>query len=108
MEQLLSLLGVKNLALLIAGFLGSVLSLKFVADAKTWPQRGFMVLGGTVFAAYVTPVLGNLMGASEPMERGLSFMVGLFGLTLASAIFNGIRETKFGEVIAGWFKRPGS
>ncbi len=108
MEQLLALLGIKKAAILVAGFFGAIMSLWFVTEAKTWPQRFFMVLGGAIVAAYATPLLGLIISPSEPMERGLSFMVGLFGMTLANAIFAGIRDTKFGEIVSGWLKRPGS
>lgn len=107
-DQVLAILGIKKTAILVAGFFGAIMSLWFVTNAKTWPQRTFMVFGGTIFAAYATPLLGLIITPTEPMERGLSFMVGLFGLTLASAIFIGIRDTKLGDIIAGWFKRPGS
>ena len=108
MEQLLALLGVKKITMLVAAFLGAVLSLKFVDGHITWPQRIIMAFGGTFFAVYVSPLISDLIKASESMERALTFLVGLFGLTLASAIFTAIRETKFGEVLSSWIKKPGS
>jgi hypothetical protein len=107
-DQLLALLGVKKVAMLIAGFLGSVMSLWFLTEIRTWPQRIFVVFGGALLAAFGTPFFSLVITMTETMERGLSFMVGLFGMTWANAIFIGIKNVKVGEIISGWLKRPGS
>lgn len=109
LDEILSLLGIKRGAIAVAGFFGAAMSLWFVADRKTSFMQGvFIIFGGTLFAVYLTPVLGLLVTLSEPMERGASFMVGLFGITFANQVFCGIRSDKFRETVVGWFKRPGS
>ena len=106
-EQLAAALGVKQ-AGLIAGFVGAVVSLRFVTEARTWPARITMALCGTLCAAYLTPALAEYLDASERVENGLAFALGLFGMTLAGAIVSAIRELKVAEQIATWFKRPGA
>jgi hypothetical protein len=50
LEQIAAALGVKK-AGLIAGFIGALVSLRFVQEANTWPTRVFMALAGTMAAA---------------------------------------------------------
>ncbi len=107
-EQLLVLLGVKKGAILLAAFFGALVSLLAFPEVKTWSERIVMVVVGTLCAVYGTPLIGVAMTMTEPMERGFSFMVGLVGLTAMKKIFEAIKDTKFGEIISGWLKRPGS
>jgi hypothetical protein len=107
LEQIAAALGVKK-AGLIAGFIGALVSLRFVQEANTWPTRVFMALAGTMAAAYVTPGIAEFLGASERVESALAFGFGLFGMTLAGAIVAQVRDLKLAEAIATWFKRPGA
>lgn len=107
LEQLAAVLGVKK-AGLVAGFIGALVSLRFVREADTWPARCFMALAGTMAAAYLTPGLAEYLGASERVESALAFGFGLFGMTVAGAIVSALREQKLGEAIATWFRRPGA
>jgi hypothetical protein len=104
-EQIAVALGVKSNGLL-AGFFGALVSTYFAA--KSWTERLIMAFSGTLCAAYITPVIGEYFKASERQENGLAFAVGLFGMTLAGAIVQTVRETKFGEQLATWLKRPGA
>lgn len=107
LEQIATALGVKK-AGLIAGFAGAVISLRFIQEANTWPARIFMALAGTMAAAYLTPGLAEYLGASERVESALAFGFGLFGMTIAGAVVQALREHKLGEALATWFKRPGA
>ena len=41
------------------------------------------------------------------VENGLSFAIGLFGMSMVAAILAALKEGKLGEAVASWFKRPG-
>ena len=108
LEHIAAALGAKK-TVLIAGFLGAVLSLKFVTEESgTWHARVLMAIAGTLCAAYATPALADLLQASEKVENGLAFALGLFGMTFAAAVLRALREMKIAEAIATWFKRPGA
>lgn len=84
-----------------AGLFGSLIALKFAPGAG-WIERVTNVAAGTVCAAYLAPWLAEFMGvASAQGIAALSFGVGLFGLSLAAAIAQGIRDKGF-DLIAGW------
>jgi fructose-specific phosphotransferase system IIC component len=106
-EQLAAALGVKK-AGLIAGFIGALISLKFLTETKTWPARVIMALCGTLCAAYVAPGVAEYFKWSDRVEGALTFAIGLFGMTFANSFMTFLREIKFGEAIATWFKRPGA
>jgi hypothetical protein len=107
LDQIATVLGVKK-AGLIAGFIGALVSLRFVHEANTWASRIFMAMAGTMAAAYLTPGIAEFLGASERVESALAFGFGLFGMTLAGAIVAQVRDLKLAEAIATWFKRPGA
>lgn len=107
LEQIAVALGVKK-AGLIAGFIGAVISLKFLTEIQTWPARIFMAFCGTMCAAYATPGIADYFKWSERVESALAFAVGLFGMTLANAVMGALREMKIAEAIGSWFKRPGA
>lgn len=105
-ESLLADLGLKKAALL-AGFVGSIVSLRFVTELHGAWSRASMVVCGTLTAAYVSPALAEVMSVSARVEHGLTFAVGLFGMSMAGALLAFVRD-KGGDVIGGWLKRPGS
>ena len=109
LEQLAAALGVKSTNL-AAGFLGALVSLRFLNEAKTWPARVIMALCGTICAVFAAPALIDyfLSGASARVESGLTFAVGLFGMTATGSFIAAIRELKIAEHISTWFKKPGA
>ena len=81
----LEMLGVK-LALVIAGFAGGVVSLRYVQGLNWW--RGVLcVLSGCAVANYITPIFMHFTGIPEAYEVGSGFIVGLIGLNLTAGIF---------------------
>ncbi len=87
--DLLSAIGLK-LATFVGGFIGAVVSLKFIdAGMNSW-QKATTVLAGSVVAGYVTPVIVDTLGLSEKLEAGIAFLIGLFGMSLAGAIVTSI------------------
>ena len=85
----------------MAGLLGSVIALKFAPGAG-WLERVTNVAAGTVCAAYLAPWLADFVGVGTPHGiAALSFGVGMFGLSMAAAIAQGIRDKGF-DVLTGW------
>jgi hypothetical protein len=88
-----------------AGALGALVGLKFTPGA-TWPERVANVVAGGLCAGYGAPALSDWLHVTSPhLASGLAFGVGLFGLSLAAAVWQGIRDVKVGEVITGWISR---
>ena len=83
-------LGVKY-ATLIGGFLGALVSLKFIEGMSVW-SRASTVLAGALVAAYLTPVVVEWMELSAKMEGGIAFLVGLFGMSMAGAVIKAAPE----------------
>lgn len=91
----------------MAGALGSLVALRF-APGVSWWERAGNVAAGSVAAGFAGPALVEwLQISSAGMSSGVSFGVGMFGLSLAAAVMDGIRQVRLGEVITGWISRRG-
>ena len=90
MDQLLAALGLKHGAV-IGGFIGAVISLRFIEGLNAW-QRATTVISGTVISAYVSPLAIEYLMLSAKLENGLAFLCGLFGMSLTGAIMKAIPE----------------
>jgi len=89
----------------VGGALGAIVGLKF-APGATWPERVANVVAGGLCAGYGAPAASEwLHVTSAHMQSGLAFAVGLFGLSLAAAVWQGLRELKLAEIITGWISR---
>lgn len=92
---------------LVAGLVGACLGLKS-APGVSWSERLINVLGGSACAGFVAPAAGEMFKLSTPsMLSCLSFFLGMFGMSLVSAIMAGLREVKVGQIIQSWFSRGG-
>lgn len=83
-------IGLKPLTL-IAGFVGAVISLKFLSDLTLW-QKITTVAAGTIAAAYCTPLTVELLTLSPRLEGAIAFLGGLFGMSIAGAAITAIPE----------------
>ena len=70
---------------LIAALLGAVVALKFV-DGSSLGARITNVAGGSLLAAYVSPIITSYFSLSQKLEASVAFMVGLFGMTITAAL----------------------
>lgn len=77
--------GIK-LAYMVAGFAGGVVSLRYVKNLNWW-QGLSSVLGGTLTANYLTPVVQFYLKMEQPQEYGTAFIVGLVALNLLAGVF---------------------
>lgn len=90
-----------------AGLAGSLVSLRF-APGDTWRARAVNVLLGSLTAAYVSPALTAWLRIDQPsLQAGAAFLLGLFGLSLASALMQAIASTPLGQILTGWLGRKG-
>ena len=90
-----------------AGALGSLVGLKFAPGANLL-ERITNVAAGAACAGYAAPAAAEWFHVTSPhLHSGLAFAVGLFGLSLAAALQQGIRDVKVGELISGWLGRKG-
>lgn len=92
---------------LAAGVAGSVIGIRF-APGLTWVERVFNVMAGSLTAAYATPGIATWFDVSKPeVLSAMAFALGLFGLSLAAAAMQGVRDLKVAEIISGWISRRG-
>ena len=75
----------------IGGFLGALVSLKFI-EGMTWLQRIPTVFGGMCCAAYVTPLVLDLASMSAKTESAIAFLIGVFGMSVAAAVVKALPE----------------
>lgn len=78
-------------SVLLAGFLGSLLSMGFV-DGLGWKQRVTATASGIVLAYYVSPLIAFLFN-EEKYQATIGFLVGLFGMSICAAIFRAIQNS---------------
>lgn len=78
---------------LLAGFIGAVISLKFI-EGQTAAQRVTTVVAGAFIAAYCTPLTIEILSLSNSprMESAIAFLGGLFGMSIAGAGIKAVPE----------------
>jgi len=81
---MLESLGLK-VATLVGGFLGALVSLKFI-EGLSVKQRGTTVLAGALVSAYVTPIVVEFLELTPKLESGVAFLCGLFGMSFTGAV----------------------
>lgn len=87
------------------GAIGSLVALRF-APGVSWVERAANVAAGSASAGYCAPALVEWFHIASPsLSSAAAFGVGMFGLSLAAAILQAIRELQLGDIIAGWLKR---
>lgn len=90
LESILTALGLSKGAT-IGGFIGALVSLRFIENL-TWKQRVPTVLGGMFAAAYVTPLVIDVVSLSPKLESAISFLIGVFGMSIAAACTKAMPE----------------
>lgn len=80
MHRILSELGVQ-FPQLIAGLFGGLISLS-VVKAKSKAHAAFLVLTGSIVAAYMTPAIAEYFKLSIEFQNGLSFLLGLGSMAI--------------------------
>lgn len=79
-DPLIHALGAKGVTIL-AGLAGAIVSLRYVKDLS--PTRSAItVLSSAVLTTFVTPLATHIFGIPEVLSPGVSFLIGLCGLSL--------------------------
>lgn len=87
------------------GAVGSVVALRF-APGTSWQERIFNVASGSACAGYCAPALVEWFHIVSPgLSSAIAFGVGMFGLSVAAAVMQAIRELRLGEIVTGWLRR---
>lgn len=76
---------------LAAGFIGALISLKFIEGLTLW-QRATTVIAGGVVSAYLTPLTVTWLELTPKMEGPIGFLGGLFGMSLVGAAMKAIPD----------------
>lgn len=76
---------------IIAGMIGSLLSLGFI-DGMGLKQRLVAVSSGMIMAHYLTPLIAFLANEDKYQET-IGFLVGLFGMSICAAVFRAIKNS---------------
>lgn len=77
---------------LIAGFLGSLISLQFLVDIDRM-HRFFAVVTGTLSAYYITPFLISYFRVvSDGAASAFSFFIGMTSMSLFAGIFTLLKK----------------
>lgn len=82
-DSMLAALGLEKGAT-IGGFLGALVSLRFLGTLNVW-QGATALFSGTLAAAYTTPLVLELATLSAKTTGAISFMIGVFGLVVGAA-----------------------
>lgn len=103
MDSLLQALGLMK-GEVLSGFIGSVLSLRFYRDLGVWGKVTTFV-GGWATAIFLTqPALTWFkLTPPESYTGGIGFVVGLFSMSIASAVAKVLRDTEWARIISKRF-----
>lgn len=77
-------LGIK-FSVIIAGFLGGVISLTFVRQL-TKTQMAAAVSTGTVTTHYLTPLAVHYTGLGLDLESGVAFLIGIMSMNIVPGL----------------------
>ncbi len=79
--------GVIEYGLLVAGLLGSVVSLSYTKELSKF-QLFSAVIGGTITAYYTAPLLRHYLGLPDGFENAIAFLVGLAAMRAIPALLS--------------------
>jgi len=106
LDEILSAFGLTK-APFIAGFIGGVISLRFVKELQGFAGSLIAIAGGAATGGYVSPLVVEYWHLSDSAVGALGFLIGMFGLSLASAVYVVITTTDWKAAIASAFSRRG-
>ena len=86
-------------AVILAGLLGSILSLSFI-DGMSRRQRLIAILAGITMAHYMSPLIAHMFSQGQ-FEETIGFLVGLFGMSITATIFRAIQNSNLWSFVMG-------
>ena len=96
----------ETLAAKLAGVAGAIVSMRFLTG--TWPERAFMAACGAILSYYATPYLSLKIGLPEGL---MGFLLGLFGMAVASRMWEWVQTTPVGalwNIALDWLRKRGT
>jgi hypothetical protein len=85
---------------LIAGFIGSILSLKWVPEAVTTRAKVWTVLAAFSCSLFLPPMMWEWFEITKVgTQTGISFVVGLFGMAAAGKVYAAIMDLPLTDFI---------
>jgi len=92
----------KPWAVIVAGLLGSVISLSFI-DEMNKRQRCVAVLSGIAMAHYLSSYVADMFSHGK-FEETIGFLIGLFGMSVCGSMFRAIKNADLWNLIKERFK----
>ena len=90
-----------------AGVLGAFSALRFTPGISTGAKI-FNVICGSAFAVFGAPGVMELLHLNSiRLLCFLSLILGLFGMSLADAIFKALKEVEWSKIASSWLTRKG-
>ena len=71
----------------IGGIFGAAVSLRFLGPMSWW-KKLLTVASGAACAAFPAPLISEFFNLPAKVEGAVAFLVGLFALSFAAAVFN--------------------
>lgn len=91
----------------IAGLIGALIGLRF-APGPGIVSRLVNVAAGAVTAGYVAPAAAELFALQSAVtQSALAFATGMFGMSIAAAIMQAVKDLQLAQIITGWISRRG-
>ena len=87
-----------KLSNILGGAVGGLISLNF-HEGLTRAQKVTTVFGGWGMAAMLTPSIVDYLQLRPVWNSGLSFLLGLFGMSLTAAILNALKSVDWAAMI---------
>jgi hypothetical protein len=90
------------------GAIGALVTAVKFTPGASWLERAANIGFGALVSGFVTPALIEWLNVkSQAYLSCAAFMLGLLGMSLAAAALDGIKTTKFGEIVDSWLRRKG-
>ena len=93
----------------VIGAFGALITSVCFIPGKTRIEKTFNVFCGALVSNYLAPPLIGAFGlAPVTYLGGASFLLGILGMAVLAAFFQGVRDTNVRELLTSWLRRPGS
>lgn len=90
----------------LAGAVGALITAVKFTPGANWCERLFNASSGTALAVIVAPALVEWLHLTSPTYlSATAFFLGLLGMSLAAALMQALKDTPFGQILAGWITR---
>jgi len=85
----------------VAGVAGALVSMRFIAGSIA--ERLVMAAGGALFSFFASEYVAHKLAIPEGLA---GFLLGLFGMSILSRIWDWVQTVSIDGFIRSWFKIP--